>query len=51
MRYLESNKDSPSYVIIQAVYDTYDVMPIQDGTSDLDSQPNGRFVFIGEFFF
>ena len=40
--------DTPSFVIIQAVYDTYDVIGVSHDTVD-DNQPNIRFVFIGKF--
>ncbi len=53
MRYLQPESARPSFVIIQAVYDTYDMMPIKtDATNaddDLNSQPDGRFVFIGQY--
>jgi hypothetical protein len=42
--------DQPAFVIIQAVYDTYDIMPVKaeaTRTDDLVSQPDVRFVFIG----
>ncbi len=40
--------EQPSYVMIQAVYDTYDIIPIKVGETnavELGSQPNARFVF------
>jgi len=37
---------APSFVIIQAVYDTYDVISVGRDAVD-DDQPNIRFVFIG----
>lgn len=52
MRYLKPDSPRPSYVIIQAVYDTYDMMPIKTDMADigdLNSQPAGRFVFIGQY--
>ena len=52
VRYSQSESAHPSFVIIQAVYDTYDTMPIKsDATNldDLNSQPDGRFVFIGQY--
>lgn len=40
----------PSYVIIQGVYDTYDIVPIKvEAASEVELalQPDARFVFIG----
>ena len=34
--------------MVQAVYDTFDILPIQiEANAELMSQPNARFVFIG----
>ncbi|KAI9564068.1 hypothetical protein GHT06_007806 [Daphnia sinensis] len=50
VRYSQPESAPSSVVIIQAVYDTYDVMPIKPEASDsgnLSLQPDARFVFIG----
>ncbi|XP_046448156.1 COBW domain-containing protein 1-like isoform X1 [Daphnia pulex] len=50
VRYSQPELVQPSFVIIQAVYDTYDTMPVKPeatNTADLSSQPDVRFVFIG----
>jgi hypothetical protein len=51
VRYSQPESVQPSFVIIQAVYDTYDTMPVKPeatNTADLSSQPDVRFVFIGQ---
>nr|CAH0108635.1 unnamed protein product [Daphnia galeata] len=50
VRYSQPETDHPSFVIIQAVYDTYDILPVKGesrNSDDLRSQPDVRFVFIG----
>lgn len=50
VRYSQPETVHPSFVIIQAVYDTYDIMPVNAeaaNSDDLSSQPDVRFVFIG----
>ncbi|KAK4019366.1 hypothetical protein OUZ56_001390 [Daphnia magna] len=53
VRYSQPESASSSVVIIQAVYDTYDVMPIKPEASDSGNrekeslQADARFVFIG----
>lgn len=52
VRYSQPESVQPSFVIIQAVYDTYDTMPVKPeatNTADLSSQPDVRFVFIGQY--
>lgn len=54
VRYSQPESASSSVVIIQAVYDTYDVMPIKPEASDSGNrekeslEADARFVFIGE---
>ena len=41
-------KSEKSFVMVQAVYDTFDILPVEiEANADLMSQPNARFVFIG----